>query len=255
LKDLLFEDQIKDIEKHFSGWDFSYITESGRMDNGMLNWSYGSIVIPYIRNAKSMLDMGTGGGELLTKFQPLPSVTCATEGYAPNLPIAKQLLEPLGVAVKEVKEDNLLPFGDGAFDLIINKHEEYSPGEVRRVLTSDGIFVTQQVGGIDCVRINEALGAPVNEEFLHWNLEYASDGLRREGFEVFDCKEEQPYQRFYDIGALVYYLKAIPWQVPDFSIERYKDSLYSIHETIQSEGFFEVKTNRFVMKAKLQKDY
>ncbi|XXM71069.1 class I SAM-dependent methyltransferase [Lysinibacillus sphaericus] len=250
MKDLLFEDQIKDIEKHFSGWDFSYITESGRMDNGMLSWSYGSIVIPYIRSAKSMLDMGTGGGELLTKFQPLPSVTCATEGYAPNLPIAIQRLDPLGVAVKEVKEDNLLPFGDEAFDLVINKHEEYSPAEVRRVLTSGGIFITQQVGGNDCVGINEALGAPVNKEFLHWNLEYASEELRREGFEVFDCKEEKPCQRFYDIGALVYYLKAIPWQVPDFSLERYKDSLYSIHKTIQSDGFFEVKTNRFVMKAK-----
>ncbi|QTC42655.1 methyltransferase domain-containing protein [Bacillus sp. V3] len=250
----LFEHHLHDIEEHFSGWDFSYITESGRMDNGMLSWSYGSIVIPYIRKVTSMLDMGTGGGELLTKFQPLPSVTYATEGYAPNLPIAKQRLEPLGVAVKEVKEDNLLPFGDGAFDLIINKHEEYSPAEVRRVLTSDGIFVTQQVGGNDCVRINQALGAPVNEEYLNWNLEYASEELRREGFDVFECKEEEPYQRFYDIGALVYYLKAIPWQVPDFSIERYKDALYSIHETIQSVGFFEVKTHRFVMKAKLQKD-
>jgi hypothetical protein len=253
MKAKLFENYLRDIEEHFSGWDFSYITDSGRMDNGMLSWSYGSIVIPHIRNSKAMLDMGTGGGELLSKFQPLPPVTCATEGYAPNFPIAKKRLEPLGVTVKEVKEDNLLPFTSESFDLIINKHEEYSPKEVKRILSSQGTFITQQVGGNDCLDINQALGAPVNEEFLHWNLEYARNELVEEGFDVFEWKEEEPYQRFYDIGALLYYLKAIPWQVPDFTFDRYKDSLYAIHKTIQSKGFFEVKTNRFILMARLNK--
>lgn len=253
MNDGLFERYMQDIEEHFSGWDFSYITDTGRMSNGMLGWSYGSIVIPYIRKSKAMLDMGTGGGELLSKLQPLPPMTYATEGYAPNFPIANKRLEPLGVTVKEVKEDNLLLFEDGTFDLIINKHEEYLPSEVKRVMSSDGRFITQQVGGNDCIEINHALGAPVNGEFLHWNLEYARNELIQEGFDVVEWMEEEPNQRFYDIGALVYYLKAIPWQVPDFTIGRYIDKLYTIHETIQSKGFFEVKTNRFFLKAKLNR--
>ncbi|WP_175989295.1 SAM-dependent methyltransferase [Bacillus sp. Marseille-Q1617] len=252
MKEISFENFIKDIEKHFSGWDFSYITDSGRLNKGMLSWSYGSIVLPYIRKSKAMLDMGTGGGELLSKFQPLPTFTCATEGYAPNFPVAKNRLDPLGVMVRKVKNDNLLPFEDETFDLIINKHEEYLPSEVKRVMALKGSFITQQVGGNDCIEINHALGAPVNGEFLHWNLEYARNELVQEGFDVVEWMEEEPYQRFYDIGALVYYLKAIPWQVPDFTIERYKDSLFSIHEMIQSKGFFEVKTNRFLLKANVK---
>ncbi|TWM62047.1 hypothetical protein CHCC14814_3870 [Bacillus paralicheniformis] len=57
----------------------------------------------------------------------------------------------------------ILPFESGQFDLIINKHKSYSIQEVRRILSKGGL--TQQVGGLDCQKINEKLGAPLNEEF------------------------------------------------------------------------------------------
>ncbi|WP_226536738.1 class I SAM-dependent methyltransferase [Fictibacillus halophilus] len=250
LKDQSFESYLKEIEKPFSGWDFSYITETGRVSSSLLSWSYGSMVLPLIQKSASMLDMGTGGGELLSKLQPFPEKVCATEGYPPNVPVARERLEPKGVEVYQIGEDDLLPFDDQQFDLIINKHESYSPSEVRRVLTDDGIFVTQQVGGSDYVDINHALGAPVNDEFSHWELAYAEKELRENGFEVLEAKEEFPTQRFYDIGALLYYLKAIPWQVPDFKSENYIPQLHQIHEMIQLKGYFDVKQHRFLLKAK-----
>jgi SAM-dependent methyltransferase len=249
LKDKSFESYLKDIEKPFSGWDFSYITDTGRMSNGMLSWSYGSMVLPLIQESTSMLDMGTGGGELLSKLQPFPEKVCATEGYLPNVPVARERLEPLGIEVHQIGEDDLLPFDDNQFDLIINKHESYSPSEVRRIMTDDGIFVTQQVGGTDCTDINKALGAPINHEFLHWKLSYATKELQVNGFEVLEAKEEFPVQRFYDIGALLYYLKAIPWQIPDYKHENYIHQLYKIHQCIQSNGYFDVKQDRFIVKA------
>ncbi|MFE1245298.1 class I SAM-dependent methyltransferase [Fictibacillus sp. NPDC058756] len=250
LKDQSFESYLIESEKPFLGWDFSYITETGRVSYSLLSWSYGSMVLPLIQKSTSMLDMGTGGGEFLSKLQPFPEKVCATEGYPPNVPVAKERLEPLGVEVYQIGEDDLLPFDDHQFDLIINKHESYSPSEVRRVLTDDGIFVTQQVGGSDYVDINYALGAPVNDEFSHWELAYAEKELRENGFEILEAKEEFPIQRFYDIGALLYYLKAIPWQVPDFKSENYIAQLYKIHEIIQLKGYFDVKQHRFLLKAK-----
>jgi SAM-dependent methyltransferase len=250
LKDQSFENYLRDIEKPFSGWDFSYITETGRVSSSLLSWSYGSMVLPLIQKSTSMLDMGTGGGELLSKLQPFPEKVCATEGYTTNVPVAKERLEPLGVEVYQIGEDDLLPFDDNQFDLIINKHESYSPSEVRRVLTDDGIFVTQQVGGADYVDINHALGVPVNDEFSYWELAYVEKELCENGFEVLEAKEEFPMQRFYDIGALLYYLKAIPWQVPDFKSENYIAQLYKIHEMIQLRGYFDVKQHRFLLKAK-----
>ncbi len=36
----------------------------------------------------------------------------------------------------------------------------------------------------------------------------------------------------YDVGAIVYYLKAVPWEIPDFSVEKYFDKLQEIHKLI-----------------------
>ncbi|BCB03725.1 class I SAM-dependent methyltransferase [Bacillus sp. KH172YL63] len=249
----LFEDLLKEVEEEFTGWDFSYITGTGRMGSGMIPWSYGSMAIPLIRNADSMLDMGTGGGELLSMLQPFPPSVCATEGYPPNVPVARERLEPLGVRVEEINEDFHLPFEDNQFDLIINKHESYSPAEVKRILSAGGTFLTQQVGGDDCNGINIALGVPIPEDYTHWTLEYAVQELEKEGFEVSYSNRAYSCQRFYDIGALVYYIKAIPWQIPDFSVEAYRDSLYRIYQLIQEKGFFEVKQHRFIIKASLAK--
>ena len=246
--DQLFQSYLKDAKQPFCGWDFSYITDTGRMQSELLPWSYGSMVAPLLRRAETMLDMGTGGGEFLSKLRPLPPSVYATEAYQPNVPIAKGRLEPLGVTVVPIQDDDALPFEDGNFDLIINRHESYSPQEVRRILADNAVFLTQQVGGMDCIQINEALGAPFHE-YADWNLEAALQQLRENNFRILFGKEHFSVQRFYDIGALFYYLQAIPWQIPDFTIDAYLEKLYSIHQQIETNGYFDVKQHRFVIKA------
>lgn len=249
-KDPQFLKLIEDGNKPFSGWDFSYITDTDRVKSDLLSWSYGSMAKHLIDSASSMLDMGTGGGEFLSMLRPFPNTIFATEGYKPNIEIAKRRLEPLGVRVVAIEDDDNLPFDDYQFDLILNKHESYSPTEVRRVINVNGLFLTQQVGGADCLGINEALEAPFNHEFENWKAATAKQELEQNGFEVIYCKEEYPIQRFYDVGALVYYLKAIPWQIPGFKIDNYKEKLFEVHKSIQSNGFFDVKQHRFILMAR-----
>ena len=165
-------------------------------------------------------------------LQPFPSTIYATEGYAPNVPIARKKLEPLGVTVVEVTDDTVLPFQDEQFDLIVNQHESYAASEVNRILSPNGMFLTQQVGGLDCAELNEQFDTPLNSAFASWSLEAACNELQENGFTILEAKEELPFQRFYDIGAIVYYLKAIPWQISDFTVERYYEELYRIHEII-----------------------
>lgn len=248
IKDQEFLSLLESINQEFSGWDFSYVTDTERIKSSLLSWSYGSLAMSLIKNAKSMLDMGTGGGEFLTRLQPFPELVCATEGYAPNVPIAKKQLEPLGVKVAAVENDENLPFEDGQFDLVLNKHESFSATEVRRIMTEQGIFLTQQVGGLSCKEINKRLGAELNE-YQDWNMAKALEGIEKEKFTILLSKEEFPIKRYYDIGALVFYLKAIPWQIPDFSIDKYMDELYKIHLLIQEQGYLEVKEHRFVILA------
>ncbi len=248
-RDPLFSALLESAKTNFSGWDFSFISETGRMNSEPLLWSYGSTAFQLMQRAKSMLDMGTGGGEFLSMLQPFPSTVYATEGYAPNVPIARKKLEPLGVTVVEVIDDTALPFQDGQFDLIINQHESYAASEVKRILSPNGIFLTQQVGGLDCAELNELFGTPLNSEFSSWSLKTACNELRENGFTILDAKEEFPLQRFYDVGSVVYYLKAIPWQIPDFTVDSYTEELYRIHEIILQKGYFDVKQHRFIIKA------
>jgi hypothetical protein len=75
--------------------------------------------------------------------------------------------------------------------------------------------------------------------------------IEKAGFTILDYSEAYPYQRFYDIdiGAIVYYLKSVPWQVPDFLAEKYRDKLGRMHEMIEKYSCIEVKSHRFYIIA------
>jgi hypothetical protein len=38
---------------------------------------------------------------------------------------------------------------------------------------------------------------------------------------------------FTDVGAIVYYLKAVPWLVPGFSVDRHLDTLLTLHSRLE----------------------
>ncbi|MGO4732619.1 class I SAM-dependent methyltransferase [Paenibacillus sp. 2KB_22] len=244
-----YEQGVQEAERPFSGWDFSYVTGSERLQSGMLPWSYGTIARRLLSQTERMLDMGTGGGEMLSRLLPLPPYTCATEGYLPNIPIAEERLQPLGVKVLPVTDDSQLPFEDGEFDLILNRHESYDELEVRRILSVGGLFLTQQVGWSDCREINDRLGIPMPADYAGWELNRAVFQLEQSGFRIIEQHEAAPAQRFYDIGALVYYLKTIPWQVPDFKEQHFREQLMEIRMEMEQYGFWEVQQKRFVILA------
>jgi hypothetical protein len=246
-QDELFDFYVKEAKKPFSGWDFSYI--ENRMVTAPFTWSYSSKVLPAIRKANSVLDMGTGGGEFFSSLQPLPSISYATESYDPNLPVAKERLEPLGAKVVKPKNDENLPFEDNFFDLIINRHEYYSEKEVFRILKSKGLLITQQVGGTNDNMLRKLLTGDESGEYADWNVSSAVDKLRVIGFNIVEKDESFPITRHFDIGSIVYYLYAVPWEVPDFTVEKYIDQLREIHSIILKKGYLEVKSHRFFIKA------
>ncbi|TYB30507.1 MAG: class I SAM-dependent methyltransferase [Candidatus Mcinerneyibacterium aminivorans] len=237
--------------KKISGWGFEYIEKTGRCSEQPLKWGYGSKVIPEIRKANYFLDMGTGGGELLKLFSPFPKYSFATEGYKPNIKIARQNLEKYNVEVKEIRDDSDLGFECNYFDLIINRHESYDPGEVNRILKKDGIFITQQVGSKDCCDLNELLEAPKNQYYSNnWNLDNAVKSLEENGVKIIEKMEDFPKIRFYDTGAIVFFLKTVIWQIPDFSTDQYLDGLKKISKMIKKRGYIEFLQHRFFIKSK-----
>ena len=254
-----FNKLIAEYHHPFNGWDFSYLN-GRRVDiHQQHRWDYARIVTSAMKEAQSMLDMRTGGGERLAQYldiQLVPEVY-ATEGYAPNVGAARERLVPFGVTVYEVQDDRL-PLSDASLDLIINRHGSYNASEVQRVLKPGKYFITQQVGDQTNHRLHELLGyIQEQEHHVHpgaddraaWNLAYAVHELEAGGWQIQEQQEEFYPIRYYDVGAIVYYLKAVPWVVPGFTVERFFDQLVEIRDLIEREGFLDVLFHQFLVVA------
>ena len=246
-----FDQLIAEAMAHdFSGWDFSWT--HGRWHEADTKWDYHQLVENKIPGVGAMLDMGTGGGEFLASLSRRPPLTCATESYLPNIPIARDRLEPLDVHVVAFEEDHALPLPDQKFELIINRHESYAVSELRRILKPEGQFITQQVGPLDCQQLNEFLAAPLDPKVEKWSLKTEIRPLEEAGFRVLRVEEDFPDSIFADIGVVVFYLKVIEWQIPNFSIQKYRDRLLAMHEHILSNGSFQAQAHRFLIEAEIR---
>lgn len=243
----IFNHLCKDGLVPFSGWDFSYI--ASRLVSEPLTWSYHSKILNYLPSSSCLLDMGTGGGEFLSGLRPLPPNTYATESYKPNVQVAKDNLSHLGVKVIEIEDKSPLPFEADFFDLIINRHANYDPEKLHQVLKHGGIFIAQQVGNMNDIDINKLLDAPppIREP---WNLEVAKNEFEKNNFTIIEGMECFPKSRLFDIGALIYQLKAVPWQIEDFSLEKYENKLFSIHKEINRKGYIDIEGHRFLLVAR-----
>jgi SAM-dependent methyltransferase len=231
----------------FTGWDFSWLDE--RMVQEEPPWDYTSVVKEHLVNARSLLDMGTGGGEFLASLAPLPPETHATESYPPNQRIAKTRLTPLGVYVHDIQDKSRLPFDNQYFDLILNRHDDFNPLEIYRTLKPGGRFITQQVGGLNNLEINQVLEDAISFPFTSWSLVSTETELSAAGLIVDRAESAALRTQFLDIGALVYYLKAIPWQVEGFNPVSHAEKLVHLHNYIERQGSFSTTAHRFLILA------
>ncbi len=222
-----------------SGWDFSWLTARSSSEDP-LPWDYRAEVARYAAEARSLLDMGTGGGEWLARLTPHPPYTVATEGWPPNVPVAARRLRQAGIwvvqnegAANNFAEDpsrGRLPFRDGAFMLVINKHEAFLAAAVSRVLAPGGAFVSQQVDTRTYDGLYDVLGLPVPEQPASW-LPLAQRQLRGAGLTVHRAVAGEQLDRFADVAAIIYYLRLVSWAVPEFTVERFEGRLRELHDT------------------------
>ncbi len=60
---------------------------------------------------------------------------------------------------------------------------------------------------------------------------------------------ERPGTVFYDIGAVVYFLRLVPWIVPGFTVVGYREPLRELHDLIERTGAFETTASRTLVEA------
>ncbi|MBD7979534.1 class I SAM-dependent methyltransferase [Oerskovia merdavium] len=232
------------------GWDFSWL--DGRATEQRPSWGYARSMGERMRAASAALDLQTGGGEVLASVPRLPRLTVATEGWPPNVAKATRLLHPLGVAVVADPDEPPLPFADEAFDLVVSRHP-VRPWweEIARVLAPGGTYFAQHVGPYSVFELVEFFLGPQPDEVR--NGRHPDDdraAARAAGLEVVDLRFEELRTEFFDVGAVVYFLRKVIWMVPGFTVEAYRPRLEALHEQIQAEGPFVATTTRFLIEAR-----
>jgi SAM-dependent methyltransferase len=231
--DALIKTWKQEEQQPFSGWDFSYL--DGRMLEEQAPWSYSSRAAELMRRSSSVLDMDTGGGERFLRLREFwPGKVVVTEEYPPNYRLAKERLAPFGVQVVDVPltEDSLMPFKSGEFDLVLNRHAAFNSAEVARILAPGGTFLTQQVHGLWARDLIEMFHT--KPQWPWATPERYVPRLTAAGLTVVDTREWSGRIAFADVGAIVYYLKAVPWLVPRFSVETHRDRLFALQSRLES---------------------
>ena len=244
----LIKEWKREEESNFEGWDFSRLGD--RYDEGNPEWDYEGNAKKLIKNSESVLDMCTGGAEVFCRILSFfkPNIVKAIEKYEPNVSVAQKSLDNFGGKVFFVSDDDALPFELGEFDLVLNRHGAFSVKELGRIIRSDGVFFTQQVEATNWADLMAEFGDTPN--WPENTLSNVVEKFKKEDFMIERAEEWEGKTFFKDVGALVYVLKAIPWIVNDFSVEKYKEVLLRLHKKIQNEGKLEFSSRRYLILAK-----
>ncbi|MFI6482893.1 class I SAM-dependent methyltransferase [Nonomuraea sp. NPDC050663] len=232
-----------------AGWDFSWL--DGRATEQRPSWGYQRQMSERLARASAALDIQTGGGEVLAGAQKLPPLMVATESWPPNVAKATRLLHPLGAVVVVDEDEPPLPFGDAAFDLVVSRHPVTAWwSEIARVLRPGGTYLSQQVGPASVFELVEFFLGPRPEESRR--NRHPDDAVRDAelaGLSVVDLRYEELRTEFFDIGAVIYFLRKVIWMVPGFTVERHLDRLRELDARIRAEGPFVATTTRFLIEA------
>lgn len=233
----------------FIGWDFSYL--AGRMIEEEPPWDYMARAAELMRQARSVVDLDTGGGERFLELRPYwPPKVVATEEYPPNFALATERLAPLGVQVLSVRitDDDPLPFTDSEFDLVLNRHSAFNAAEVARVLAPGGVFLTQQVHGLWADDLHAAFG--VTPQWPDATPERYVPRLQTAGLTIVDLQNWQGALRFTDVGAIVYFLKAAPWTAPGFTVDSHAAHLFTLQSRVEAGEELRFTARKYLIEAR-----
>jgi SAM-dependent methyltransferase len=178
----------------------------------------------------------------------VPDLAVATEGYPPSVAAAAPRLAARGVRLVETSQSvAALPFADTSFDLIISRHPvDAWWAEIARVLRPGGRYFAQHVGPYSLRELSELFVGPASDPSRR-APEVERRAAEGAGLVVEDWRVERPRTQFLDIGAVVYFLRLVPWIVPGFTVAKYGEQLRNLHARIERAGPFEADASRMLV--------
>jgi SAM-dependent methyltransferase len=230
------------------GWDFSWF--DGRATEERPPWGYARLIGERMASAAAGLDIQTGGGEVLATIPHPPPVLAATESWPPNVELARRHLAPLGGTVVQAGDEDPLPFPDESFDLVVSRHPVITVWpEVSRVLRPGGAYLSQQIGAGSNRELIDFMMGPQQVSDARSTRRAVAEAAAA-GLAVTDLREQALRVEFFDVAAVVYFLRKVLWTVPGFTVAGYREPLARMHEVIQADGRFVAHSQRFLIEAR-----
>lgn len=247
-----FSDLVAEAaEVPVGGWDFSWL--DGRATEQRPSWGYQRLLAGKLAEVSAAVDLNTGGGEVLAgvqQFAKFPPTMAATESWPPNIARAGRLLHPRGVVLVATEDRPPLPFADDAFDLVSSRHPiTVWWSEVARVLRPGGSYLGQHIGPATMIELTEFLLGPTPGKGAQYDPDVQRADAEAAGLQVTDVRMERMRAEFFDIGAVIYFLRKVIWTVPAFTVDGHLDRLRDMHEQIESDGRFVAHATRVLIKA------
>ena len=241
--------KVEESIAHIHGWDFSHI-EGRYAEQDDLPWDYRAVIGEYLRPAMRLLDIDTGGGEFLLSLNHPYENTAAMENYLPNVELCKKVLLPLGIDFRSGDGKEKLPFDDGSFDMVIDRHGDFNAEEICRILKPGGLFITQQVGAENDRELVSLLCGGMERPFPEQYLTIASRKFEEAGFQILRGEECFRPIKFFDVGALVWFARIIQWEFPDFSVDTHLENLLKTQKILEEHGTIDGSIHRFLLVVK-----
>jgi len=229
------------------GWDFSWF--DGRATEERPPWRYARLMGERMARAAAALDIETGGGEVLATVERPPRLLVATESWPPNAAVARARLGPLGAHLVTVADAPVLPFADASFELVVSRHPVVVLWEeIARVLRPGGTYLSQQIGPGSNRKLTDFMMGPqpVNPSRGRERVRAAAAAA---GLVIVDLRACALRVAFFDVAAVVHFLRKVPWTVPGFTPEAYDAQLRAMHELIRRDGVFVSTAQRLLVEA------
>ena len=244
-------DELRRIDATVSdriGWDFSRMRDR----RAARPWDYETVVPSIVADDAEVLDQGTGGGELILRLAGSFKTCLAIDRSGDMLADATRNLLRSGVSnITFARMDTAaLGLADASFDAVINRHAQFNPAEIARVLRPGGYFVTQQVPA--------DRNAGTLFDCFEWGGDFPDDWLvpmrtqvqefEREGLRIVGLADYSIDWWIEDVESLLFWLPSVPTPA-EFDLERHWEGFNVAEARLRDANGFRTQEVRDLLVA------
>jgi len=245
--------KIYDRVGSLMGWDFSKIAKRKKVVGK--KWDFLKIIKKYINKETILLDIGTGGGEMLLRVAKFVKKAYGIDKSKSMIITARKNLKKSKLSNVEfiLADAKRLPFPKEFFDVVISRHAPFYAGELFRVLRPGGFFITQQVKEKDKQNIKTIFGRGQmfsQRDGVLMN-KYIKE-LKHKGFKILKKDTYNAVEYYKTIDDLIFLLKNTPI-IPDFDLKKDEKNIKKIEERYKTKYGIKTNLSRFLIVCKKEK--